>query len=182
MEASEHNRLKALVLTALFAGTAAAGGYILMAVPNVELITAILFLAGYVLGVLRGLTAAMVAGLLYFGLNPQGGLFPPLLAAQLTGMAAAPLAGSLVAGIPMQGWRLSFILGLTGMAVTIWYDLLTNLAFPLAVGFDVRGIIATLILGIPFAVVHIGSNAAIFAIVLPPLIRLVRRHQLKPTA
>ena len=173
---------KTLVLTALFAATAAAGGYLLMAIPNVELLTAILFLAGHTLGVWFGMMAALVATFLYFGLNPQGGLFLPLLTAQLLGVILAPIIGGMVSGISLQGWRLALLLGTLGVITTVWYDLLTTLAFPLYAGFDRRGIIATLLLGIPFSAVHIASNAAIFALILPPLMRLVARHQLKPAA
>ncbi len=170
--------LQKTVLTALFAAVAAAGGYLLIAIPNVEIFTLILFLAGWGLGLGNGMAAAVVAAILYFGFNPQGGFFPPLLVAQILGAIAAPTAGSLIRRIHLSKKVFRIFLILSAIIITLWFDILTNLAFPLTAGFDMRGIIATLIAGIPFALIHIGSNAVIFAILAPPLIELLKRHNL----
>ena len=212
-----------------------------MAVPNVEGITALLFVSGWVLGVKRGVIASVIASLLYFGLNPQG-TFPPTLVAQILGMTTAPIAGGLlrnnelmkpmdrmilaiadlivtlwfrwlifaIASLIVMLWFDRMILGITALIiklwfdwmifamialiitlwfdrmilamialiVTLWFDLLTNLSFPLTAGLDMRGIVTTLILGIPFSLIHIGSNIAIFVLVVPLLINLVRRYRL----
>ena len=170
--------LRSYVLTAMFAGISAAAGYLLMAVPNVEAFTVILFVAGVVLGFRRGLIAAVIAALLYFGLNPQGGLFPPLLAAQMLGIAAAPLAGSLFRRLKIKGLCRTFTLALTAILTTLWYDLLTNLAYPLTVGFDFKGVMLTLAAGIPFSLIHIAGNIVMFVILVPPLVDLAYRRRL----
>ena len=170
--------LRGYVLTALFAATAAAGGYLLMSVPNVELFTLMLFAAGYALNLGRGMLAATVAGLIYFGLNPQGGLFPPLLASQIIGALAAPLAGSLWRGRKIAGIMSGLFMGVSAILVTFWYDLVTNLAYPLTVGFDIHQLTITLLAGIPFAAIHIGSNALAFILLGRPLFSLIDRHHL----
>jgi len=157
------------------AGVAATGGYLLAALPNVEIMTAVLFTAGYAVGRSLGVLSAVVASLIYFGLNPQGGLFPPLLAAQILGMSAAPLAGASWHRWAPAGWPRHLLLGAIALTLTLWYDLLTNLAFPLAVGFDKKGILLTLAAGIPFSAIHIASNALIFVFLVPPLLQLVQR-------
>jgi len=192
------NPLKTVILTALFAGTGAAGGYLLMAVPNVEVLTLIMFLSGYTLGARQGVTASIIAALLYFGFNPQGGMFPPLLIAQIVGLTAAPVAGALfnrishslecashpeVSGkpaiLPLSiTIRQSLLLSAMAIAATFWYDLLTNLAFPLATGMGINGVITVLIAGIPFSVLHIVSNVLIFIFIIPPLLILVKRYGL----
>ena len=177
MDDESRQSLRALVLTALLAGAAVAGGYTLMAVPNVEVVTAILFIAGYAVGLGRGLIAAVTASLIYFGLNPQGGSFPPLLAAQVLGMGAAPLAGSLMVRISSSALRQRILLGSMGLIITLWYDIHTNLAFPFYAGMNAKGIAATLVLGIPFSAVHIASNVAIFMFLVPPLMKLLRRRR-----
>jgi len=148
-----------------------------MAIPNIELFTLTLFAAGRTLGIGRGISAALTASLLYFGLNPQGGLFPPLLISQMIGAIAAPIAGSLWGLLKMNRWWQRTGALLCGVLVTTWYDIVTNLAYPLTAGFDTTQIWVTLIAGIPFAIVHIGSNALIFFLLAVPLQNLIdRRH------
>jgi len=174
--------LRLLVLTALFAGASAAVGYMLIMLPNVEAFTALLFVAGWTLGAARGITAALIASILYFGLNPQGGLFPPLLAAQMLGAASAPLAGVVfrkVTAVRSIHWHgIAVLLGLSAFVVTLIFDLLTNLAFPLATSMNMKGITVYLIGGIPFSLVHILSNIGIFIFIVPPLLDLVGRFHL----
>lgn len=171
--------LKSVIVTALFAAAAAAAGYLLMAVPNVELFLLTLFAAGRTLGVRRGISATLAASLLYFGLNPQGGLFPPLLLAQMLGAISAPVAGVIWGKIPLTGWKQNVTAALLGASTTIWFDLLTNLAYPLTVGFDLNQIVVTLIAGIPFAILHISSNTLIFFFLAAPLMTIIDRRGLQ---
>ncbi len=164
------------ILTAMFAGVAAAAGYLLMSLPNIEAVTAILFSAGYTLGRKRGILAALVAALLYFGLNPQGGLFPPLLVAQIIGIAAAPVLGDILRRLNPQGGYRRLYLVFAAVTATIWFDLLTNLAFPLAAGFDPRGILITLSAGIPFSLIHITGNVVIFITLVPLFLNVLKKH------
>jgi len=173
---SQVGSLKASVAAASFAALAAAGGYLLMFIPNVEVFSLILFVAGYSVGPLRGVAAACSASILYFGFNPQGGFFPPLLAAQILGSSLNPLAGSLFRRSKVEGLRSFLLVSSAGAVTTFAYDLLTNLAFPLTAGFDLNQIGVTLALGVPFAAVHIGSNAAIFFLLAPRLMRLTSEH------
>jgi len=169
-------KLRGYVLTAMFAGIAAAAGYMLMLVPNIEAVTAILFTAGYVLGFRRGILAALIAAVLYFGLNPQGGLFPPLLAAQILGVALAPILGVYYRLLNPQGVYRYLCLALAALTATLWYDFLTNLAFPLSVGLDMKGILIMLTTGIPFSLIHIAGNIAIFIILVPLFIGVLNKQ------
>lgn len=179
---SETNSLHGYVLTALFASASAAVGYLLIALPNIEAFTALLFVAGYTLGAMRGIMAAVIASLLYFGLNPQGGLFPPLLAAQMLSVSLSPLAGSLFRATTIKKpdviYRTGCLLALNAFVVTFIYDLATNLAYPISTGQSIKGVLITLMGGIPFSAVHIIGNILIFIILIPPLINLVKRYRL----
>ena len=152
------SKLRGYVFTALFAGTAIATGYILMSIPNVEAITAILFIAGFTLGISKGIIAAIITALIYFGFNPQGGFFPPLLIAQILGLCIAPVAGALFFRISRNRKLRLLVLAIMAILSTLGYDILTNLAFPLAAGFDLRGIFATLIAAVPFTVIHVAVS------------------------
>lgn len=162
----------------MFAGVGTACGYLFLAIPNVELVTLILFQAGYTLGLQYGVLAAISTSIFYFGFNPQGGFFPPLLAAQILGMSLAPVAGVLyrrcrhLTGKPfMRG----IVLTICAFIVTFLYDLFTNLSFPIATGMNFKGIISVLFMGIPFSIVHIISNILIFNLLIPPLIKVINQ-------
>lgn len=170
------NQLRGYVLTAMFAGVGAAAGYLLMVIPNVEAITSVAFIAGYTIGFKRGILAAVITALLYFGLNPQGGLFPPLLMAQIIGLTAAPVAGASLRIFRTQGVYNRLYLGFSALVVTLWYDLLTNLSFPLVAGFDTRGVLTWLIAGIPASLLHIATNIIIFILIIPPILNLINRR------
>jgi len=169
------NKLRGYVLTALFAGTAAAAGYLLMLIPNIEAITAILFCAGYAVGIKRGILAAITAAILYFGLNPQGGFFPPLLIAQIIGIAAAPIAGFFYRSLPPGQIKKRIFLVFSALIVTLWYDLLTNISFPLVAGLGFKGITTMLVAGIIPSIIHISGNIIVFNLIIPPIVTLINR-------
>ncbi len=149
-----------------------------MAIPNVELFLLTLFAAGRTLGVTRGISASLAASLLYFGLNPQGGLFPPLLVSQMIGAVAAPIAGALWGKLSLKLWWRRGVAAILGLLTTLWYDIVTNLAYPLTAGFDMTQTVVTLIAGIPFAIIHIGSNTLIFFLLAVPMQNLIDRRNL----
>ena len=61
---------RVLVVMAIFIALAIAGGLVLIAVPNVELLSATVFLAGYMLGAVRGAVVGAIAEFLYSFFNP----------------------------------------------------------------------------------------------------------------
>ena len=87
----------AVSLSAIFVALAVALGFLLISVPNIELLTFTVFAAGSVLGRWRGAVVGALAMALYSGLNPFGSgiALPPLYAAQIGAMALAGLAGGL---------------------------------------------------------------------------------------
>ena len=87
-----------LVRAAIFCAMAIAMGYSLMMVPNIELITVIIFLSGVTLNLWWGALVGLVAMGIYSGLNPLGsGLsFPPLFFAQIIAMSLCGIIGGLL--------------------------------------------------------------------------------------
>ena len=67
-------------------------------------------------------------------------------------------------------------LGIMGAAVTIVYDLTTNVA----IGVSFSQIVPTVIAGVPFALIHVLANALIFALAGPYLIRGLASAGLAP--
>lgn len=177
---SNTNQLKKYVLMALFAGTTVGLGYLLISIPNVEAVTLMLFISGYTLGMVNGIMVAVVASTIYFGFNPQGGMYPPLLIAQIIGMSLAPVLGFLLKSLKsnLNRWEIASLLGLSAIICTAFYDLLTNIAYPLSTGMGVKGIIGFIIAGIPFSALHILSNTLIFLFVIPKVTQYLDNHPL----
>ena len=177
---SHAEETRKFVLMALFAGATVGLGYMLMPIPNVEAVTMMLFISGYTLGRSNGIVVALIACTVYFGFNPQGGMYPPLLVAQIVGMSLAPPAGALLKSLKpkLPRWRSILFLGLSAFICTAFYDLLTNIAYPLSTGMGVKGILGFMIAGIPFAALHMVSNVLIFVLIIPIITLYLDNHPL----
>jgi hypothetical protein len=168
--------LNNLVRAAIFCALAIGMGFSLMMVPNVELITVIVFLSGLTLRWKWGALVGSTAIFIYSGMNPMGsGLsFPPLFIMQIFAMA---LIGSL------GGWlrHIFFVkemnafnlvgLALVGFFSTLMYDVFTLIAYPLAAGLGLPGIMAALVKGLGFTLLHEISNAVVFVIAIPNVVK-----------
>jgi hypothetical protein len=71
-----------------------------------------------------------------------------------------------------EGFVLNFKFGVIGFLLTFLYDLVTNIISGLSAGIPLSIAIIT---GIPFAIVHEGSNAILFFLGASPLISSVSR-------
>ncbi len=164
--------LRRLILLGLFAGTGTGAGFLLVGLPNIELVTLVSALAGVVLGRAGGgLAGALAAAAFSLG-NPVGKPPPLLLAAQAGGMAMAGWlgggVGGAVAGLRRAGRRTAAALlaGGTGLLATLLYDAATNVAGAAAFAVDWRVALAG---AVPFTLVHAGVNVVLFALFLPSL-------------
>ena len=164
------------VLLGLFTGTAVGAGYLLAAVPNVELMTLIIALCGGVLGPRSGFATGALAASIYSLGSPYGLPVPLLLVAQVLGMGTAgvlgAIGGNLILSCSFKGqkpmaalWAISI-----GLGSTLIYDLLTNLASILAFDLGETSALGYLLAGVPMALLHMGSNAVIFAVLMPLLL------------
>jgi hypothetical protein len=162
---------------AAFIAVAVVLGYLLTAIPNVELVTATCFAAGYCLGPAAGAAVGAMAEFLFAGFHPMGSSVGLLLLAQMLGMALVGFAGGRTARLLAAPQSLASrrILFLAGAFVTLVFDLLTNLAFPLQAGFSFSQTLVALAAGVGFAAIHVGSNCLIFSIVLPKVLAQLKR-------
>ncbi len=161
------------VLLGLFTGTAVGVGYLLAGVPNVELMTLVIALAGAVLGLRSGFVAGALAAAIFSLGSPYGLPHPLLLLAQTCGLGLAGAAGRYGAGpvirclTSRRRVRAMIWAGGTGFVATLLYDLLTNLAILKALDFAPVVVLAG---GVPFFLIHAGFNTAVFAVLLPVLL------------
>ena len=168
-----------LVKAAVFSAVAIGMGFSLMLIPNIELITVVVFLSGLYLGIWWGGLVGMTSMAIYSGMNPMGsGLsFPPLFAMQIIGMSLTGIIGGLVRPfffVKQFNVFLISSLAILGFTVTLIYDMLTLIAYPIAAGLGFSGILAALIKGLGFTLLHEISNAIVFVISIPRVIKLLK--------
>lgn len=151
------------------AGLAVAGGYCLAGVPNVEVITLIIFASGWLMGVGPGAAAGMVGMFIYTVANPYGAAVPLLAGSQIVCMGLIGACGGLWGRFRTtpQAAAAPIALGAIGALLTLVYDLATNVA----IGVSFSQVTPTLVAGIPFSLIHILANSLIFALGGPYLIR-----------
>lgn len=167
-----------LVQTALLIALCAGIGHLLALVPNVELISAAVFVCGLLTGIRRGLVIGAMSALLYFGFNVNGVAPPPLLAAQGLGLALVGGGGGILRS---TGWHRHWLAcgvasAVAGFVLTLVFDLLTNSAGYLMVREGV-GYFAWLVAGLsfPFPLAHVLLNTLSFAVVTPAVYGAVSR-------
>ena len=167
--------------TAIFVALAAALGFLLLSVPNVELVTFTVFASGVVLGRWRGALVGALAMAIYSGVNPYGsGLgAPTMFAAQVAASAFSGLMGGVTAPL----WRgrrrgaraLPFVAGGTGLALTAVYQAGVIVGLAVMSPEFRTGAIAVLISNAFFSGVHLVSNTIVFAVLAPTVLpRVVR--------
>lgn len=159
----------------MFTGLAVGVGFALLLIPNVEFITAIVFVAGVYLGPRWGITVGFLAEFVFSAANPFGSglVFPPLLLAQVLGMGLVGACGGVLRKpLASQTWPISKVifLGATGAVLTFIFDTLTTLSYPLAAGFEFSQTMTVYLAGIGFTVLHQVMNAVIFATALPKVL------------
>ena len=168
--------LNKLVRASIFTALAIGLGFSLLMVPNVELISVIVFLAGLTLGIRWGILVGGTAELIFSVLNPFGSglVFPPLLLSQVVSMIIVGAAGGLMRPLFFKReFTAKSIAGLAivGFILTFIFDSLTTLSYPFSAGFDCPQTIGIYISGIGFTFLHQISNAIVFAIGVPSVIK-----------
>jgi hypothetical protein len=171
VEPPAREALRRTALVGLLAALVAASGYAFAAVPNVKPISLIVFLAGARVGLGGGLVVAGLGMGIYSIANPWGPAPPLVLLAKVAGAMLFAVAGAAI-GAPLARRALApraALLGAAGFLLTVPYELITNFATAATIGMASRPL-PTLVAGIPFAIAHTVSNAAIFAAAGAPLL------------
>jgi len=151
----------------------------LVSVPNVEIITATIFLSGCLLGSKRGALVGLLGEFFYSLLNPYGIAAPPLLLAQVSSMALVGFWGGVMgkSSIELNLKPLTFLkFGLSGLALTAIFDISTTLSFLIFAGFTFKKMIASFLFGLSFYIVHIAVNTILFASAVPLILAGVQRR------
>ena len=171
---------KKLVLAAMLSALSVAIGFAFIAVPNVEFFTATVFIAGAVLGPVYGMAVGGIAEFIYSAFNPLGAAAPPLLVAQVIGMAFSGFMGGMIrSGIWLDRKSFTKIVSFaaTGFMITLIFDVLTTLSIAVFfTGGSLRKIAASFVYGMVFYSVHLLANTIIFASVVPTVLMRLKTH------
>lgn len=172
-----------LALTGVLIALAIALKLPILSVPNVEFFTFIVFSSGYLLGMIGGAVVGIVSMSIYTSFVTPYGLPPlPIAFAQVLSMALIGLAGGLAFRLNRLAFGRTFssriiafmlIMGISGLVLTLIYDLLTNLATTVVVG----QFWPVMIAAVPFALLHTLSNVVIFVVLSPLLLKMARFYR-----
>jgi hypothetical protein len=174
-------RERDVIRTALFVALSVALGFLLAAVPNVELMSLSVFLSGVFCGARIGGLVGVLSESFFSLLNPLGPALPPLFVAQLAGFALIGFAGGLLGPRLTRGRAGAVVVAaVAGFVLTLVYDTLTNVAtalIALGPGKLGEGLGGVFIAGALFMVIHTGVNTAVFAAAVMPVIRVAHAWQ-----
>ncbi len=156
-----------------------ATGAALAGLPNVELITALTFVSGYLLGPALG-TLVGAGGMGAHSLfNPLGAVVPPVWAAQMAAFALIGLAGALMGPklARMRGRsRTAVASAVVGVTLVLVYQVAVNIVAFYTFTSDVN-VWVYVWGGIAFAAVQVAWNAVVFGVAVPPMLRVLARHR-----
>ncbi|HEU4929869.1 MAG TPA: hypothetical protein VFU38_08560 [Candidatus Krumholzibacteria bacterium] len=172
----KHTRL--FLLASLLVAVIYASGAALAGVPNIELITALAFVSGYLLG--PGLGALVgAAGMGAHSLfNPLGAVAPPVWVSQMAAFALIGWAGG-VWGPKIARMRIpraAVVSAMLGVLLVLIYQIAVNVVAFYTFTSDVD-VWVYVWGGIAFGVVQLTWNAVVFGVAVPPMLRVLARHR-----
>jgi len=173
-----------LALIALLTALGVSTNYALIFLPNVKLMDAVVFVAGFAMGPGAGALTAALVWLVYGVINPYGFSLPILLTT-ITGETVYGVVGGLLGrrmsrrgkpGAGLAASERSILLGVTGLLCTLVYDVFTNAVSGLIAYNSIWLGLATMNFPLPLGLMHEASNLFFFALVAPLLISITQRY------
>ncbi|MFW9962634.1 MAG: hypothetical protein ACFFCX_03680 [Candidatus Sifarchaeia archaeon] len=163
-------------ITAIMTALALVGNYALVAVPNLELGSTVLFVTAYIFGFSMAIWSTLIMSIIFGIINPWGGFIPQIWASQVIGWFYIITVGSIMGREGAGGKRLNpskWELALTGAVVTFIFDQITNIGYSITFGVP---LLLAIIAAIPFTILHVVSNSVIFSHAVPILDSTLRRQ------
>jgi hypothetical protein len=163
-------------ITAIMTALALVGNYALVAVPNLELGSTVLFVTAYIFGAQMAVWSTLIMSLLFGIINPWGAFIPQIWISQVVGWFYIVTIGSIMGRRGTNGKRFEpkkWELAITGAIVTFIFEQVTNLGYSATFGVP---FFLAVTAAIPFTLIHIISNAVIFSQVVPMLDKALTRQ------
>ncbi len=171
----EMSKSRRVSITSVMTALALVGNYVLIAIPNVEFGTTVLFVTAFTFGIHMGFWVTIIMSLIFGLFNPWGPFIPQIWITQVIGWLFVVLAGGTIRRSGYKEFKdphYRGMLAFIGFLVTLFYDLVTNLGVAWVTGNPYWFVLVT---GSLFLIVHTFSNAVLFALVVPDLQRII--HQ-----
>jgi hypothetical protein len=175
-----------VLLASLLVAMIFAAGQALAGIPNVELVTLLSFVSGYLLGPALG-AAVGASGMGAHSLfNVLGAVAPPVWIAQIVcyGLVgwAGGVAGPGLARVHSRA-RAALLAALTGAVLTVVYQIAVNAVAFYTFTSDIP-VWTYVWAGVAFGAIQVAWNAVAFGVALPPMLRVLARHrrELRPHA
>lgn len=154
-------------------------GQALAGIPNVELVTFLCFVSGYLLGSVLGLVVGACGMGAHSLFNVMGTVAPPVWIAQVAGYAVVGAVGGLVGPVIVRApgrWMGPSLAVVSGVLLTVFYQVLVNAASYFAFASNVTPWVF-IWSGVVFAGVQVAWNAGVFLLAVPPTLRVLARFR-----
>lgn len=175
-----------IAITSIFTALAIVLGFMLVYLPNIELITLMIFLSGFIVGKIEGVLVGGLSSFIFCFFNPMGTSTFPLLIVQLIYYSSVGLIGALTKDLlknrsffkPMEDlyvYPVLIIFGIIAASLTIIYSIFAELAGYISIAGAGVPFSTYFLIGIPYTIIHVIGNLLGFVIILPGLIQLLCR-------
>lgn len=164
-----HPSISTITRMAIFTALGVGLGYALLEIPNVELVTATVFIGGYTMGKIRGLAIGLVTEALFSLFHPYGPSPFPLFMAQILSMAFTGFLGGWMQK-KHSAWR-PWHFALAGIFSTLLFAILTTLSFVWTAHLQWAQIPQSFLFGLGFYILHLVSNGLIFFTFVPVIVK-----------
>ncbi|MBA7639969.1 hypothetical protein ES703_47630 [subsurface metagenome] len=173
-----------IALIGTFSALAVVLGYMLASIPNIEIFTLMIFLAGFIMNKKDGAIVGLLSSIIFIFFNPFGPSPPPLFFYQLTHYTLTGALGGLTQDYlcnkkyfkpreDLYVFQIMLIFGVLGASITFIYDILSTLFGGFIVSVTIEYFIASYLSGIIFTTIHLVGNTLGFIFLLPGLIQLI---------
>lgn len=173
-----------IALTGILIALSIVLGYMLIYLPNIELITVMIFLSGFILGKKEGLIVGAFSSFIFCFLNPMGSSQLPLLTVQVVYYSLVGIVGAFTCDLlekksffnsrdDLYVYQVIVIYGLIGGALTTLYSIFAELAGYITISAPGVPFSAYFMIGIPWTILHIIGNVLGFVFILPGLVQIV---------
>jgi hypothetical protein len=173
-----HQKLSIRVaMISIFAALAIGSSYALAPLINIELMSVLLFLSGFLYGKYVGGLVGLISSLIYYGWNPFGIPPLPLYLVCVALMSFIGLIGGFLKLSKSYEGKIEFAgkmiwkFALIGFFFTMLFDILTNVVY--AYFYYGGNIMLAFVTGFPFMIIHLISNTVIFALLIIPIYNAV---------
>ena len=159
-------------------------GYMLIFLPNIELITAMIFLSGFVLGKKEGLLVGAFSSFIFCFFNPMGSSQLPLLTVQVVYYSVVGIVGSFTHDFfkkksyynpqdDLYTYQVMGLLAVIAGVLTTIYSVFSELAGFITISAPGVPFSAYFLIGVPWTILHIIGNVLGFVFILPGLIQII---------